>query len=207
MLWFLLVLLLAMPAWAVNIQYLLSDGRVTGVSDMSLNTPPGHGLVTLPGATAAEIVWPVPPGCPVGDSTWSRVTNPAGVTVGGAGLAVRPGLILFSTTSPLLPTGCHPVSSWSQLRTLMNEAIVKGVPEGGVVGALNYHFGWHDARCAGAETNQNCIDWKVNLDQMLTAYPSRPQGISASADAALLITQAMAFKGNQCTANPGGPFC
>lgn len=89
----------------------------------------------------------------------------------------------------------------------MNEALVRGVPESGVVGALNYHFGWHAARCEGAETVQNCIDWKANLNQMVTAYPSRPQGIAASADAALLVTQVMTFKGNQCTAVPGGPFC
>jgi hypothetical protein len=205
---FLVVLLWAMPAWAqdAKIQYLLADGRVTGVSDMSLNTPPGHGLVTLIGATVADIVWPIPPGCPVGNSVWSRVTNPAGVTVGGAGLALRPGLIFFSTTSPLLP-GCHQVTSWNQLRSLMNETIVRSVPEGGVVGALNYHFGWYYARCTGAETNQNCIDWKANLDQMVTAYPSRPQGITASADAALLITQVMAFMDTQCKNVPGGPFC
>jgi hypothetical protein len=206
--WFLLVLLFAIPAWAQNakIQYLLSDGRVTSASDLSLNTPPGYGLVTLIGATVADIVWPVPPGCPVGNPAWSRVTNPAGVTVGGAGLALRPGLIVFKTTSPLLP-GCHEVTSWPQLRTLMNETIVKSVPEWGVVGALNYHFGWYYARCTGAETVQNCIDWKANLNQMVTAYPSRPQGIAASADAALLITDVMTFKAAQCTAVPGGPFC
>jgi hypothetical protein len=205
---FLVLLLWAIPAWAqdAKIQYLIADGRVTAASDLSLNTPPGHGLITLVGATVAEIVWPVPPGCPVGNSVWSRVTNPAAVTVGGGGLAVRPGLIFFSTTSPLL-TGCHQVTSWSQLRTLMNEAIVASVPEAGVVGALNYHFGWYYARCTGAETVQNCIDWKAHLNDMVTAYPSRPQGISAAAAVDTLVTDAMAFKAAQCTANPGGPFC
>ena len=208
MLWFCLVLLVAMPAWAAdaNIQYLLADGRVTGVSDMSLNTPPGHGLVTLLGAEAADIVWPVPPGCPVGNSAWSRVTNPAGVTVSGGGLAVRTGLLFFSTTSPLL-TGCHQVTSWHQLRSLMNEAIVTSIPDTGVVGALNYHFGWYYARCTGAETNQNCLDWKAHLDDMVTAYPSRGQGITAATNVDMLVTDALAFKAAQCTAVPGGPFC
>lgn len=166
----------------------------------------GYGIVTLMGNVASDIVWPAPVAGCLGKPEWTRVTDPGNVTIAGEGLALRTGLIFFTTTSPLLP-GCHPVSSWAALRNLMRSAMIASVPDTLVVEALNYHWGWYYARCGDAPTNQNCIDWKANLNIMLNLYPGRGQGIAESAKGATLVNDAIAFKGAQCTANPGGPFC
>lgn len=192
---------------AVEIQWRLSNGRVEGVRD----TPPsiefneGFGVITLPNNSAADIIWPAPAGC-TGRPEWTRITNPDTAAVDGTGMALRTGLIFFTTTSPLL-SGCHPVSSWRALRDLVRSALATAVPDNEVVEPLNDHWAWYYARCGDAPTNQNCIDWKANLNVMLPMYPGRGQGISESAKGATLVNDALAFRNTQCKANPGGPFC
>jgi hypothetical protein len=190
---------------AVDIQYLIETGDVTAASDTPIPTVPSHGVVTLIG-TVSQLVWPVPSGCPTGRLEWSRITNPDTVTLAGGGMAVRPGLLFFQTTSPLL-TGCHLVSSWRDLKRVMNQALLTGMPDGDIVGALNVYNGWYYARCDDAPTNQNCLDWKAQLNTLNQAYPSRVQGIQRTTEAATLVNDAFAFKAAQCAAQPGGPFC
>jgi hypothetical protein len=205
----LIVLLILWPwiAYAVDIQYLLSNGNVQSVSDNnSIPSITGYGVATIVGHTANEIIWPVPSGCNTGQKEWSRITNPDIVTISGGGMALRTDLVFFKTTSPLL-TGCHGVNNWKSLKTLMNQALVAGILESDIGATLNYHNDWHDGRCNDAPTNQTCIDWKAQLTILNTIYPSRAQGLASATQAAILVTETFAFKDAQCKANPGGPFC
>jgi hypothetical protein len=201
-------LLLMVPYFAhgVDIQYLLSNGHVQSISDSSIPSIDNYGVVTLVGHTASEIIWPVPSCCGTGELGWSRITDPDTITISGGGMALRTDLVFFKTTSPLL-IGCHGVNNWKSLKTLMLQALIAGVPEGDIVATLNYYNGWYYARCDDAPTNQNCIDWKAQLNTLNTVYPSRAQGISSTTNAAVLVSDTFTFKDAQCKANPGGPFC
>src|SRR5262245_33710709 len=79
-------------AQAVDVQYLLSNGNVSGVSDTPIPNVENHGVVTLIG-TASQIVWPVPSGCTVGHPEWSRITDPNNVTLAGGGIGIRTGYV------------------------------------------------------------------------------------------------------------------
>jgi hypothetical protein len=201
-------LLILWPAFGhpVDIQYLLSNGHVQSVSDGSIPSIDNYGVVTLVGHTSSEIIWPVPSGCGTGQLGWSRITDPDNVTVAGGGMALRTDLVFFSTTSPLLP-GCHGVNSWHALKTLRNQALIAGLLADDIVAALNSHNSWYYARCDDAPTNQNCLDWHAQLQILNAAYPSRAQGIESTTAAATLVSEAAAFKANQCATQPGGPFC
>jgi hypothetical protein len=201
---------LLMSLWAplvsaVDVQYRLDNSWVIGVSDTPIPNIDGYGVVTITGL-ASQIIWPVPSGCPTGQPDWSSVTNPDTVALDGTGFGVRTGYLFFHTTSPLL-TGCHVVSSWKTLKQLMNQTLITTIPDGDIIGALNYYNGWYYARCDDAPTNQNCVDWKAQLSIVNQAYPSRVQGIQSTTAAATLVNDAFAFKAAQCAATPGGPFC
>ena len=163
-------------AWAVDIQYVLASGDVTSASDISIPNVPGHGIVTLTG-TVSQIIWPVPNGCSTGKLEWSRISDSDTVTLTGGGMVVKTGLVFFSTTSPML-TGCHIVNSWMALKSVVNRALLAGIPDNEAIPALDLHWTWYEARCHDAPTNQNCVDWLNNLTVMITMYPGRGQGVT-----------------------------
>jgi hypothetical protein len=199
-------LLLAAAAPAVDIQYLLSNGHVTGVSDTPLTSVEGYGLVTLPGATAAQIIWPIPAVCAAGKPGWTAITDPANVTVSGGGMAVQSALIFFSTTSPLLPA-CQPVTSWKALKRLMDETLLSAALAEDLVQALAGVNTWKQELCPESNVSANCVQWRANMDTVNARYPGRGQGVTLSGDMATLVQDTYAFKEVQCTAQPGGPFC
>lgn len=198
---------------AVDIQFALDTQDVSGApSDTPIDPVAGYGIVTIPGVSAADIVWPIPTGspdvtsCGTGQPLWTHIANPNGTTIAALGLIIRSDLLFFHSTSPLL-LECTPVASKHQLNTLVDQTIVIAVPDNPTIIALNVHFGWYYARCGDAPTNQNCIDWKAQLNTLVSRYPGRPQGITAATQAAVLILDANTFLSQQCKDQPGGPFC
>jgi hypothetical protein len=199
---FLLCMLMCLslaPAWAVDIQRLLSNGNVAGVSDSQIPEVPGHGVVTVSG-TASQIVWPVPAGCSVGHPEWSRITDPDQVTLDGGGLAVRPGLVFFSTSSPLL-TGCHQVSSLAQLNTLYRQVMIDTVAQYGFLGALNEVAVVVLKRCPDpippATSTPNCTTARANMDILDNDYPGAGGVAQATTDLVTLRTDKCAFQAAQ----------
>jgi hypothetical protein len=192
-------LMLASSAFAdVDIQYKLpvdSDGRVTGVRDTppSIESVAGHGIVTLTGVSMADIVWPVPSGCAggMGQASWSRVTNPATVASNGTGLAVRSGLLFFSTTSTLMP-GCFEIRSKAQLTALVNQAITQALSADHPLGesltrieTRNLRVCPHDAgNCKSAHNRLNVIrNVQAGEDAAFDALLTQVQTLKTNYDA------------------------
>jgi hypothetical protein len=191
----LLLLSLSVPAFAAtDIQYRLSNGDVILARDATIEQVSGYGVVTVTGPASA-IAWPVPSGCAAGTGRpeYTRVTNPDVVNNAGAGMAVRTGMVFFHTTSTLLP-GCYATSTWAALKVLVRETLHGALPDKEAIEGLNPHWTWYYALCKDSLTNQNCIDWKTNLDVMDNMFPSRAQGVTVSAQGAILVTDALAFK-------------
>jgi hypothetical protein len=118
-------LILAMPVWAdVDIQYELSTGNITAAHDTppSIESAASYGIVTLTGVSLSGITWPVPSGCGAGRPHWTTITDAGTAAADGTGMDVRTGLVLFSTTSPLL-ADCFPVHSAGEVYALVTRTI------------------------------------------------------------------------------------
>ena len=103
--------LMPLTAQAAWLQFDPTTGNVTGIDDVP-RPAEGRDVVEFPGVTATDFAWPVPSGCAAGEPSWTRVVNRALVEASDlAGLAIRPDVLLFTTTSTLLP-GCHRVHGW-----------------------------------------------------------------------------------------------
>lgn len=212
------LLLCGTLAQAVQIQYLLSTGDVTGVLDV-IEPIDGYGLLDFPGHEPSEIIWPVPAGCTVGQKQWTRIVNPAAATIDGGGMAVRSEQAFFHTTSPLL-TGCHPVDNKRALKRLVDETIIASAVELNLVQAIGAYNSWLYASCLDQQTdpdlnfpyltwstNANCITWKANMAEVNGKLPGRGQGVTSSNDLKILVLDQDAFVAAQCAAQPGGPWC
>jgi hypothetical protein len=201
----LVLLLLGLPtwAWAVDIQYhhpIPGDGRVSAVSDAPLGSVTGYGLETLTGVTAADLVWPVPTGqpantsCGIGQAHWTQITTPGSVTAAGGGMAVRPGLLLFKTTSSLLP-GCHEVSSWQTLRSLVESTVITAVQNyDALVLTLNALNVMAQVRCPGATGGVTCDSVRASMATLNSTYPTAAQLNTFLAQVVTLRADALQFK-------------
>jgi hypothetical protein len=184
---------------AVDIQYLLSNGTVTGVQrdgDPQIGEVPDHGVVTVAG-TASQILWPVPGGCSVGRPEWSRITDPDTVTLAGGGMAVRIGLVVFSTTSSLL-MGCHQVSNLAQLNALYRQVMVDVITSYGFLGALNEVSVGVRETCPGATGGGPACDTaRGNLATLNRDRPGAAGVANFTTDLVTLRTDKCAFQAAQ----------
>lgn len=197
----------------VDIQYRLpvgapTDGWVTAVRDTppSIESTEGYGIVTLTGIAVADIVWPTPVAGCLGKPEWTRVTDPSNVTVAGEGMALRVGLVFFTTTSPLLP-GCHLVSGWSQLRTLVEGTVIAAVQANDLMLTLNQLNVAAQVRCPGATGGATCDSVRASMATLNGSYPSPAVLNTFLSQVVTLRSSAITFRDERCKDTPGGPFC
>jgi hypothetical protein len=210
-----MVLLLASISHAMKIQYLVSTGNITGVrEDTDPAFPPlaTHGVVTVPGPVSA-MVWPVPAitpytggpaTCPVGSGRWewTRVSNPAGVTMSGGGLAIHPELngFFFASMSPLAPA-CYVVHNWKELRELYRDLFIQAIQAlatSEFAAALGVLEGWVYGICfdlaGNPDGSANCTTMRNNWALLNNDYPGSGQGVTFTNDAVTLQTDRDNFK-------------
>jgi hypothetical protein len=169
-LWFILIILLmAGSVQAASIQYFLPTGDVTGANEVGFDPTPIHGVVNLPEPVSA-IIWPPPSGCSVGKPDWTRITDPSAVTAAGIGMIVKPTVIVFTTSSPLL-TGCHQVTGWPQLRALVETTIINAVKANELVMALNELNVATFVRCPATDVTAPCVSARADMASLNTSYP------------------------------------
>jgi hypothetical protein len=179
-----------MGAQAVEVQYQLSNGWVSGVSDAPIENIDGYGVVTMSG-TSSQILWPVPSGCPAGKPDWSMVTNPDTVALDGTGFGIRSGLLFFHTTSTLL-TGCHLISSLSVLNALYRRVMIETIASFEFLGALNeVSVGVREA-CPGTTGGANCDTARANLTMLNADRPG-------TAGTANFTTQLVTLRTDKCS--------
>lgn len=187
--------LAAQAAW---LQYDLSTGFITGgprAAEQDVPDVPGSGKIDDPALSVSAPVWPVPGGCPTGtgQQTWTQL-SPGQVLP----LIVRPDLLWFATTSPLLP-GCHLVSTWRELKRLYEATIIEAIAAEDLATAISALNGWKDVRCVSPadDGNANCQAWAVQQAIINDRLPGRGQGVTLSTNIATLIVDAFNFRAAQ----------
>jgi hypothetical protein len=195
------ILTLHSSAWAsigqaVDIQYVLTTGNVTGVSETPIPNIEGYGVATITGQPASAIIWPVPSGCSTGQPDWSRVSDPDTVAVDGTGFAVRPEVLVFHTTSTLLP-GCHRVSGVAALNALYRRVMIDTIASFEFLGALNeVSVGVREA-CPGTTGGTNCDTARANLALLNADRPGTAGTANFTTQLVTLRTDKCAFQAAQ----------
>ena len=177
-----------------HIQYLLATGEVTGAGNRPVQVPSGYAALTLAEDPDA-ITWPVPAGCAAGMPEWTEITAPETVAADGTGMAVRAGLLFFTSTSTLW-TGCAQVISAAQLEGLVEAAILTALGTNSALAtAIPRLRGHTQGRCPDANMSANCQAARAALATLDSATLSEAEldtilteAVTLRADAANFIS-------------------